>query len=246
MEFMHMAVFQNWLKSELDRTGINQTELGRELGIGPSGVNKIISGGRGLKLDEYVKCIEIFKTPIELLPVPIAAISRAEENDSNRGYSRENYEPRQRGAIPELDVYAGAGEGAVGEVVQIKRGGESYSGHKVVAEWNFPDGYLQNFIKVSPRGSIVVEVRGDSMDPTLRHGDKVIVDLTVNELGEDGLYLISDGHSAPRVKRLEYIFKSDPPSAKIISDNPAHRETQFMELDELHVLGRIAGRITAQ
>jgi hypothetical protein len=234
--------------------GIDANKLSKAIGKGAErGKPRAIGADAILRLVNHLKSVGLYDS----CPLPgdeehssgnghAMDIRRIEETEE-RGYNKEKYEPRTIGAIPEIDVTIGAGEGTVGDFVQIKldKGGESAVGHKVIAEWKFPDGYLQNTMKVSARNSIVMEVRGDSMDPTIRHGDKIVVDLGITTFGDDGLYLISDGHSAPRLKRLEYIWKSDPPTVKVISDNPSHREAQVMSLLEMHIVGRVAARVSA-
>lgn len=160
-----------------------------------------------------------------------------------RAYAHGHYEPEIPGALPEVDVSAGAGEGTVGEIFNLKVGSDTISGHRVVAEWKVPDPYLQYELRLSGRETIIVPVQGDSMSPTFRSGDRVIVDLRSREFSSDDIYLITDGSSAPRIKRLEYIFKSNPPAVRVISDNPASRE-QIVELSDIQIVGRVAGRIT--
>lgn len=256
---MDQQEVRQWVRKAKKVAKLTNSEIARIWGLDendPSQVSKSLSGKRKIQTEEFLRIINYLRSN-RLLddcpPLPMAEqdddtglveVSRFTE-DEGRGYSRDNYDSRIAGAIPELDVSVGAGEGSVGEFVQININGETTMGHRVVAEWLFPDGYLQNTMKVSHRKSIVMEVRGDSMDPTIRHGDKVIIDLRISTFGEDGLYLISDGQSAPRLKRLEYIWKSEPPTVKIISDNPSHREIQTMTLEDLKIVGRVAGRVLA-
>ena len=165
------------------------------------------------------------------------------DEESGRAFAPGFYSPSIPGAIPELGDEAGAGEGTVGDVYNIPVGDDTISGHRIVAEWRLPDAYLRYELKLTNKDTIVVPVQGDSMSPTFRDGDRVIVDLRNRDFGDDGVYLITDGNSAPRIKRLEYIFNSTPPSVRIISDNPASKE-QEATIDDLRVIGRVAGRIT--
>lgn len=159
------------------------------------------------------------------------------------GYSREHWRPHTEGAIPEIDVKLGAGEGIVGEVINLPIGAESISAHPIVAEWRLPDDYLRVEVKASPGFSIIVEIIGDSMFPTYAPGDRVIVDLSQNRLVSDTVYAISDGFSEPQIKRLQRVPFSDPVQVRIISDNPA-LETFTVELERLTVIGRVVGQIT--
>ena len=162
--------------------------------------------------------------------------------DDSVGYSIEHYRARVRGALPEIDVHVGAGQGNVGDMVAIPTGHETISGHKVVAEWLFPEGFLRNEAKVSPSHTLVMPVVGDSMIPTYMPGDRVLVDLLQNRMTADTVYVISDGMSDPQIKRLQRVMFSDPPQVRIISDNPA-LETDTVDLDRVHIIGRVCGHI---
>ncbi|MCZ4500992.1 MAG: hypothetical protein JWQ74_3547 [Marmoricola sp.] len=158
-------------------------------------------------------------------------------------YSREHWTPRIDGAIPEIDVKLGAGEGTVGEVINLPVGGGAVSGHRVVAEWLIPADYLRNELKASLKDTLIEEVVGDSMFPTYSPGDRVIIDLTQNRLTTDTVYSISDGIGEPQIKRLQRVPFTDPPEVNIISDNP-NLETFRVELDRVHIIGRICGHLS--
>lgn len=164
------------------------------------------------------------------------------DTDTALGYARENWKPSIPGGLPELDVKLGAGNGQTGEVINIPVHGEVVSGHKVIAEWNFPEAFLREEVKASPGNAIVLEVVGDSMQPTYMPGDRVIIDLSQNAFSADTVYAISDGYSEPQIKRLQRIPFSNPAQVRIISDNPA-LETFTVDLSKLTIIGRICGHL---
>jgi phage repressor protein C with HTH and peptisase S24 domain len=175
---------------------------------------------------------------------------RAEPLDENyhpapdqdgEGYDRENYEPKIPGAIPELDAKAGGGEGAVGEVMVLPVGTGTISAHKIIDEWLIPPSYLREAV-ANPDRAIVLGVQGDSMSPNYNPGDKVVIDLTEHELRADGVYLISDGHSEPQIKRLQRIMFTVPPKCRIISDNPSYG-AQEVDIDGLRIMGKVAAYV---
>lgn len=158
-------------------------------------------------------------------------------------YTIEHYRPRVRGALPEIDVRAGAGEGSVGEVLALSIGAESYTAHKVNAEWLFPEQYLRNEVHVAPNRTLIMPVVGDSMDPSYRPGDRVLVDLSQSTLMEDTVYVISFDDGPPQIKRLQRVPRSKPPQVRIISDNAA-LETDVVPLDEIRIVGRVCGVVS--
>ena len=160
--------------------------------------------------------------------------------EQHRAYSRENYRPTIPGAIPEINVELGAGEGRVGEVISFPIGSETYSAHQVVEEWFLPESYLDRVIESRSGDTVIMPVVGDSMSPTYSPGDRVIVDMTQDRLVMDTVYAISDGQSPPQIKRLQRVMFAEPPEVLIISDNQSH-ESQRVPLDRLRILGRIVG-----
>lgn len=254
-----------WAISSAD--GKSQAGLGKALDRPSSAISDIVKKNRALRpngrwdeianyLGVHLEWLMTGRGPVWLDPlhnddidsqferVPIEAeFERIPLDDAEKAFAMERYTPSLPGALPELDVSAGAGEGSVGEVYNLPAGNESISGHRVLAEWKLPDHYVRHELKLSHKTTIIVPVQGDSMSPTYRDGDRVIIDLRHNEFGDDGIYLITDGHSAPRIKRLEYIFNSSPPTVRIISDNPASAE-QMAKINDINIVGRVAGRIT--
>ncbi len=164
------------------------------------------------------------------------------EDADSASYSREHWVPAVDGALPEVDTKLGAGSGVVGQTINLPVGGSSVSGHPVIAEWLIPLQYLRNEAKASPNHTLVMEVIGDSMQPTYMPGDRVLVDLSQNAMSTDTVYAISDGQSEPQIKRLQRVPFSEPIEVRIISDNP-NLERFTVELERLTIIGRIVGHI---
>lgn len=176
-------------------------------------------------------------------PDTAGAFGNAEDTAEMTGYTREHWEPRIDGALPEIDVKLGAGHGTVGNTIALPASEGAITGHRVVAEWLIPLDYLRSEVKAAPNQTIVLEVIGDSMAPTYMPGDRVLVDLSQDHLITDTVYAISYDHGEPQIKRLQRIPFSNPPRVKIISDNP-NLETFEVDLSQLTIIGRICGRIS--
>lgn len=162
--------------------------------------------------------------------------------ESRKSYTREHYHPRLEGALPEIDAALGAGNGQTGELLALPIGGDGYSGHAVVAEWFLPESFLRVEARASGVHTVVLPVTGDSMIPNYNYGDRVLVDLSQNTFVQDGVYAISDGQTEPRIKRLHYVFNSNPRRVRIISDNPLYPPEEHL-LDEVQIIGRVCGII---
>jgi phage repressor protein C with HTH and peptisase S24 domain len=127
--------------------------------------------------------------------------------------------------IPRLDVIASAGPGAYLQ-----------ENSDVLWEYQVPRQWFQGL--TSPHSRLaMIEVRGDSMEPTLYDGDIVIVDMFQKDFERGGLYVLTRNNMV-HVKRLQYLLDG---SIRIISDNPkAQSETITKEQAEhFSVDGRV-------
>ncbi len=150
------------------------------------------------------------------------------------------YVGRFPGAIPEVDAKAGAGNGEVGRVIAMFSKGIE-TAHKVRAEWIMPVEFTRHALGADPRSTIILEVVGDSMRPTLEPGDRVLVDTSVEWRNDDSVWLIDDG--TPKVKRLRMVRGSSPARVTILSDNQLIQPEEI-DLDEIRVIGRVVGRVS--
>lgn len=228
-----------------------QKELGARTGLSPRVISDYISG----KTSPQLKTIELIaeaagvsfawmvlgsKEPEGREKHRVLVSSYDPDSDENEeGYSHETWKPRIAGARPEIDVRLGAGEGTVGQMLTIGANGGT-SGHRVVAEWLLPEAFLVGVMEANAARTIIMEVVGDSMQPTYQPGDRVFVDLSQTRLVADTVYAISDGYSEPQIKRLQRVPFSQPARVRIISDNP-NLETDEADLEQLHIIGRICG-----
>ena len=122
--------------------------------------------------------------------------------------------------IPEYSVQASAGYG-------------SYVNLEEIIEYHdIPKKFLPDHFKGNPA---VIEVKGDSMYPTIGAGDHIIVALNSSS-SEDGIYLIRIENSI-HVKRIQHELGS----IRIISDNPIYREMNMTreESENFQILGKI-------
>lgn len=228
-----------------------QKELGARTGVSPRAISDYIAGKSSPQIKTLEQIAEASGVSLSWLIFGQGEITGSDSSrglvssydpdadDNGEGYSPETWKARIPGARPEIDVRLGAGEGSVGQMLSISSNG-GMSGHRVVAEWVLPETFLKGVIEANAAQTIVMEIVGDSMQPTYQPGDRVLVDLTQTRLVADTVYAISDGFSEPQIKRLQRVPFSQPPRVRIISDNPA-LQTDEVELDRVHIIGRICG-----
>jgi phage repressor protein C with HTH and peptisase S24 domain len=128
--------------------------------------------------------------------------------------------------LPLYDVAAGAGAGTFVE--------EEQTGEEVIG---FSRNWIRRTFFTSPEGLSLIHVRGESMEPTLRSGDMILVDTKVNEPREGISVLRLDG--TVLVKR---VMVRPGKKLEIISDNPAYKPFEIDMRDppeDFAVLGRV-------
>lgn len=241
----------------LKQIGITEPQIAAYIGISQPAVNDWVNKGAtpGSKnMDKLREFARRHNVPPSRQVVELRRISLDEEHQEDEAYlnqrqlgfsSATGYAPSIEGGIPEIDVLAGAGNGAIGEVVTLPLGDSTVAAHQVIDEWKFPEGYLGQVLNVSAGRSLILPVIGDSMIPTYTPGDRVLVDLRQNEMTIDAVYVISDGESPPQIKRLQRVLFSQPAMVEVISDNPSHKPQQ-VELAHLTIVGRVAGKVSKQ
>jgi transcriptional regulator with XRE-family HTH domain len=146
------------------------------------------------------------------------------------------------GGVIELDYYR---PGAMGDEVWIAH----YDVRAAMGGGQIPHDYPEMFqdVRVSPQHlrEMGVEFKehfhlkmvtgwGQSMAPTIKHRDPLLVDVSVREFAGDGIYMFSwEGHLY--IKRLQWIGDDQ---IKMISDNERHTP-QTIRADETFIQARV-------
>lgn len=128
-------------------------------------------------------------------------------------------------AVPEVRVSASAGGGTQ---LEQEPGG---------TDWYFDAGWLRYELRAAPRDLRVISIDGDSMEPVLYSGDKVMVDLSRKAPSPPGIFVLHDGIGLI-AKQLELIPNSDPARLIIRSESPRYQNYE-RTLDEVMIVGRV-------
>jgi transcriptional regulator with XRE-family HTH domain len=130
--------------------------------------------------------------------------------------------------IDELDVRASAGAGLVSD------------SERIVSQWEMPSEVVRYFSSAPATALRFITVLGDSMEPTLQPGQRVLVDTGDCTPTPPGIFVVWDGLGQV-VKRVQALAHSDPMRVKISSDNPKY-ESYERTLAEAYIQGRVIGQ----
>lgn len=110
----------------------------------------------------------------------------------------------------------------------------------VVGYLDLPDAYVRDVLHAPPGKVIVAYCSGDSMAPTIKDRDLVLIDTAATTFSRDDLYAFSfkDEGYIKRLQRAGDAFV-------VHSDNPAYTDWSVTgsDLRELRVIGRVVGII---
>ncbi|MFC0685998.1 MULTISPECIES: helix-turn-helix transcriptional regulator [Sphingomonadaceae] len=196
-----------------DARGVSLSSLSRMIGKNASYLQQFIKKGSPRKLEEQDRSL-------------LARFFGVDEVELGKG-GEKSYDLTGWVDVPRLAVGASAGPGAhAGEE-------ETFGTLRFTARW------LRS-LGLRPDALSAISVTGDSMEPTLRHGDEILVDRDWQPL-RDGIHVVRLD-DAVLVKRLEPVGAG---RIALLSDNPAYRVIEC-GLDDVVVIGRVVwkgGRI---
>ena len=128
-------------------------------------------------------------------------------------------------SIPRRDVMAAAGDAVL------------LPHEEIVDYLLFKTSWLRRDLGIDPKRAVVVQAKGDSMRPSIRDGDLLLVEVLQETASDDGIYVINVGGRV-MVKRLQFLIDR---SIKVVSDNPAY-EPQVVKDDGAEgfwIVGRV-------
>lgn len=128
--------------------------------------------------------------------------------------------------VPRYDVEGSMGNGSVIHSEQI------------VDHLAFKEDWVRLELGASPKNLILISAVGDSMEPTLRAGDLLLVDCGVRSFYQDAIYVFT-ANGELRVKRIQRLFSG---ALVIKSDNKQYSEEELSpdQAETLRIIGRVA------
>jgi phage repressor protein C with HTH and peptisase S24 domain len=202
-------------------------ELASDRGVSLASLSALISRN-GTYLQQFVrkgsprKLEELDRrTLARFFDVPEVQLGGLEDNSYNPAGARSGKALRPHWIdVPRLSLGASAGPGAV-TAEEEPIGAFRFSTH-----WIRQQGF-------DPAKLTAIVVAGDSMEPTLRDGDEILVDRTL-QAPRDGVHVVRVGE-ALLVKRLDL---AQPGRIVLISDNKIYRAVELAP-EDVEVVGRV-------
>ena len=96
--------------------------------------------------------------------------------------------------------------------------------------------------RTAPENLRILGARGDSMEPLVGEGDRIVVDVSCRVPVTGEMVVLWDGGGLV-VKRVEVLTPSDPPAIRLLSANPAYQPYTCL-VDEAHIVGKVLWTIS--
>ncbi|HVJ31619.1 MAG TPA: S24 family peptidase [Terriglobia bacterium] len=233
-----MDHFRKAISDRIAEKDLKLNAISKELGRNPTYMHQFLNYQNPIKLDGDDR--DRLAEMLELAPETLREMERGEiaVMDRLRGeisaitdvrrsgkFDLSEQQPRRSQRLPEIDVRAGMGPGQV--PVDIER---------PVDFWEVPRGFFGRSGEL-----LVVQVKGESMEPVLKTGDRVIIDRSDTVPSPGGIFGIFDGHGVI-VKYVETIAQSNPLQIRIFSGNPPFTPQDMVVQDDT-IVGRVLGYV---
>ena len=201
-----------------EREDGNQSAFARRSGVDPASIRQYLAGSMPT-LGKVINIARAYDVSLDWL------IGEDSSTHASLPTSMEGWVP-----IPRLNIHASAGNGRLALLEDAEA--------EVVA---FKSEWLRR-LGVSPRHAQIIIAEGDSMEPTIGHGDLVLIDRSVDHIVDEGIYVLVYAGMV-KLKRIQVLLSG---IVLLKSDNPAYQteEIKSHELPELIIEGRVrwAGR----
>ncbi len=225
---MHNDPVRQAIRELLWRRGLNMREASLAIGRNVSymhgflkrGTPKVLSRRDAEKLAEVLDC-ETKALHYAERPPPRKRAGMRQRSSAPQGEG-----PVPLTAIPEVEVEASAGPGALAEEFVAER-----------ARWFLPEGMILYEGSASPAAMRVLRVRGVSMEPELAEGDRLLVDTSRRRPETGEMFVLWDGNGLV-VKRVELANGIDAPALRLKSAHSDYSDYTCLAQD-VHIVGKV-------
>jgi phage repressor protein C with HTH and peptisase S24 domain len=229
--------FRERLKLAMD--GLSNSEVARRAGLSDSAIRNYVTGDSLPVLDKLTSLAAATEVRPEWLafgqlPMKRGVLERVlpkTHEETLEGLvvtagTGEALEPRDGYTfIPRRAVTASAGDAVL------------LPSDEIIDHILFKTEWLRSELRLDPQLVVVIQAKGDSMEPVIEDGDLLLVDLRRSGDRADGVHVINlDGKVL--VKRLQHRLDG---AIGVLSDNPSYPAelVKLADVDNFHIVGRV-------
>ncbi|MGE0424961.1 MAG: helix-turn-helix transcriptional regulator [Reyranellaceae bacterium] len=217
----------------IEERGANLKKASHALGKNAAYMHQYIYRGTPKVLPEdtreaLARFLEVDDVELRHPEVPARKPRSDTEPETPGGPRRRRGKPIAEGfqAVTEIDVRASAGPGAFHEGLEESK-----------ETWLFPEAIVRHEFRARARDLHIITIDGDSMEPLLSSGDRILIDTSQRVPVPPGIFVIWDGMGIV-AKRVEHVPHSEPPQVVIKSINPEY-QTYERDAEEVNIIGRV-------
>lgn len=189
----------------LDALNLSQRELAAVLGIDENKISKVRSGVRQFKAAELLKARAWLETMGRRTAIDLSGLPDTIE------YVQ----------VEVLPTFAGMGGGGTGD------------GERELAL--VPRALVEDILRGRPGDFLLINVRGDSMEPDFRHGDQLLIDKRDTSPAQPGPFALWDGEWGEYV--VKNVERSQSGEVRIFSTNPKYAG-EIVRSEMTRIIGR--------
>jgi phage repressor protein C with HTH and peptisase S24 domain len=185
--------------------------------------------------------------PRAMKPVAVVAkpVGRGADRGAAKGASRSESRGASRGERLARAKSLMRSTAAASKLTQVREmavraaagGGKLVENEDEGARWQFPTAWVQTELRAVGSDLRIITIDGDSMEPLLLPGDKVLVDTSRRAPSPPGVFVLFDGLGLV-AKQVEHVPNSDPPKLAITSANPRYQRYD-RTAEEVSIIGRV-------
>lgn len=114
-------------------------------------------------------------------------------------------------------------------------------GNAQIGEWSIPASILGQKTTAKPEQVRIFLIEENFMEPDFNKGEHVVVDMSDKIPLHKDVYVVSDGHNY-MARYCETIARSSPKKVEISAKHKDF-ETQILKLSDIHIIGKIIGKM---
>lgn len=223
---MKMSKVAKLLDGLIHDAGLDYATVSKRLDRNHAYIHQFVKKGTPKELPEDIRegLADIFGVPPDMFR-NVRRVPHGEEVNATVTFQPSTY------PIIEYDVRAQGGAGALLD---------DHSEHRIVDEWRLPRELIRGQTTAPAERLVIGRIYGDSMEPTYRAGDRVLIDTSDCVPSPSGVFFVYDVFALV-CKHVDVVPYSDPPMLKLKPENPFY-ETYTFPVEDVVIQGRVIGK----